>query len=200
MRNILGKIVIVLAFILASIPLALLVKGIVQLVRPAEEMVVASNISPQPTLPYEVSYCSDKVKDVEFVPEHITIQNADIDLQVVSVPLENGTWKVNTGVANFAEGTSTVNLKSGNVGIFAHDRKNGFAGIKTLVEGSSIEVYGGGYMATYRVEKSAIANPSDVDVFYPSEVPNLTLVTCNGTFSEKRYIIQATLVSVKEKC
>lgn len=187
-------------FLLAFFPLFFLVKGVSSNVRFEEESLVS--VTPMPTSQYEVSYCSETTdhSQIEFVPEHIAIPNAEIDLGVVSVPLENGTWKVNTGVANYAEGTSMVTTLGGNVGIFAHNRKNGFLGIQDIAEGSSIEVYGGNYQATYRVEKTAIANPDQVDVFYPSEDSTLTLVTCDGTFSEKRYILSAKLVSIKEKC
>jgi LPXTG-site transpeptidase (sortase) family protein len=197
MRKIMGKIVIVLAFTLASIPLALLGKGVWQVFKPSGNTAEVAAVSIAPTSPYEISYCSDETKNLEFVPEHIKIENANIDLPVVSVPLENGTWKVNAGVANFAQGTSIVNTNTGNVGIFAHNRKNAFAGIQNLTEGSAIEVTGQGYIATYRVEKTGTVQPDQIDVFYPTVEPNLTLVTCEGTFSEKRYIIQAKLVSIK---
>jgi sortase A len=197
MKNVMGKIVIVLALALACIPLALLGKGIMQFIAPSEEVSDVVAISKAPTPPYEVAYCSNESEKIEFVPSHITIANANIDLPVVSVPLENGTWKVNTGVANFAEGTSTVNTVTGNVGIFAHNRKDAFAGIQNLEEGTTIEVSGQGYIATYRVEKTGAVQPDQVDVFYPTEEPNLTLVTCDGVFSEKRYIIQAKLVSIR---
>ena len=200
MKTIKQKITLLPVFLLAFLPLFFLVKGVSSTVRYEKEPDLSITVAP--TSAYEVSYCSgsDEHKQIEFVPEHITIPNANIDLGIVSVPLENGTWKVNTGVANYAEGTSKVTTLGGNVGIFAHNRKNGFLGIQDVAEGSSIEVYGNNYEATYRVSKTAIANPDQVDVFYATQDSTLTLVTCDGTFSEKRYILSADLVSIKEKC
>lgn len=198
MKTFRDKISFLPAFVLAVIPLFYLAKGVSGIVQFEGDSIPSITVSPTPA--YEISYCSDEQKEIEFTPEHIVIENAEIDLPILSVPLENGTWKVNAKVANFAEGTSLINGKSGNVGIFAHNRKPGFLGIQDIAEGSSIEVYGGNYQATYRVEKTAIANPDQVDVFYPTDDAHLTLVTCDGTFSEKRYILSAKLVSVKEKC
>jgi LPXTG-site transpeptidase (sortase) family protein len=200
MKTLKDKITLLPVFLLAFLPLFFLVKGVSSNVRYENEPDLS--LTATPTSAYEVSYCpgSDDHAQIEFVPDHISIPNASIDLGVASVPLENGTWKVNTGVANYAEGTSLVTTAGGNVGIFAHNRNNGFLGIQDIVEGSSIEVYGGNYQATYRVEKTAIANPDQVDVFYATEDSTLTLVTCDGTFSEKRYILSAKLVSIKEKC
>jgi LPXTG-site transpeptidase (sortase) family protein len=199
MKTIKDKIMLLPVFLLAFIPLLFLVRGVSSNVRFEDDVI---SMTPSPTPEFEVSYCpgSDTQAEIAFVPDHIVIDNANIDLAVVSVPLENGTWSVTTGVANYAQGTSMVTTAGGNVGIFAHNRKNGFLGIQDIAEGSSIEVYGGNYQATYRVEKTAIANPDQVDVFYATEDPNLTLVTCDGTFSEKRYILSAKLVSIKEKC
>ncbi len=200
MKKLTEKLSIVPVLFIAGIPFLLLARGVTGLVK-YEDDTPPAVLGETKESPYEVSYCSGETeKVVEFVPEHITIPDTNIDLNVVSVPLENGTWKVFSGVANYAKETSPVNLVSGNVGIYAHNRKNGFLGIRELKEDSAIDVYGGNYVATYHVSKTAIANPSAVDVFYATTDPTLTLVTCDGTFSERRYVLQAKLVSVKEKC
>jgi len=199
MKKFTEKLAIIPAIIIAGIPFVLLARGLYGIVSPEKTPTAAvlAVQQPEPTSPYELEYCSEEKESIDFIPERITIANAQIDLPIVSVPLQNGTWAVHTGVANYAEGTSTVNINSGNVGIFAHNRKNGFLGIQKVVEGSSIEVYGKGYVATYRVEKTNVTPPTAVDVFYPTDEPTLTLVTCEGTFSQQRYILQAKLVSIK---
>jgi LPXTG-site transpeptidase (sortase) family protein len=134
-----------------------------------------------------------------FTPERIVINDVDIDLLVFSQPLKNGTWEVLPHVANFAEGTSLVNPKEGNVGIFAHDRLDGFTRIKQLSEGAEIVVYGPTQKAVYKVTSSKIIEPTDVDAFSPSKEPTLTLITCDGLFSEKRYMVKASLVKIEVK-
>ncbi len=135
---------------------------------------------------------------VKFIPKRIIIDKVGIDLPVVSVPLKGGTWQVNTGVANYAEGTNLVSIESGNVGLFAHDRKKGFADIKNLKVGDTISIYGTLHKATYSVEYSSVTVPDKVDVFYSTAEPTLTLVTCDGSFSQKRFIVRAKLVEISE--
>jgi LPXTG-site transpeptidase (sortase) family protein len=128
-----------------------------------------------------------------YTPTKIIIPQVEINLPVVSVPLQNGTWYVYNNVANFAEGTSLVNGHEGNVGIYAHDRRNGFLRIKELQAGDTIFIEGIGFNAVYKVESSEIIYPAQVNVFYPTTTPTLTLITCDGFFSEKRYKVRAIL-------
>lgn len=144
------------------------------------------------------SIAPTETEHISFKPTRIVIGSIGINLRVVSVPLVNGTWQVNSGVANFAEGTSLVNKKDGNVGIFAHDRIDGFTKIRQLAHGYDIIVFGNNYKATYKVEEMAVISPTDVDVFYPTKEPTLTLTTCDGLFSEKRYMVKAKLVKIEK--
>ena len=137
-------------------------------------------------------------QQIEFKPERITITDSNIDLKVVSIPLKNGTWEVVPKVANYAEGTSLVNEKEGNVGIFAHARPDAFKRIKNLQPGNEIIVYGESYKAIYKVDHSAIVDPTDVKVFYPEERPVLTLVTCEGLNDEHRYMVRAKLIKIEK--
>jgi sortase A len=136
-----------------------------------------------------------------FTPERIIIKKVNIDLPVVSVPLKNGTWYVNPKVANFAEETSLVNPDKGNVGIFAHDRIDGFSKIKEVLTGSDaydIILIGNNYRAIYKPQSASVIAPTAIDVFYPTEEPILTLITCDGLFSEKRYMVRAKLVKIEK--
>lgn len=131
-------------------------------------------------------------------PKTIRIEKVGINLPIISVPLKNGTWQVHEGMANYAEGTSYISEKEGNVGIFAHDRANGFTRIKELAIGDTISITTtNGYIALYTITSKYDTMPSDVEVFYPTVKPTLTLVTCNGTFSDQRFIIKAELSSLK---
>lgn len=131
----------------------------------------------------------------DFVPTHIQIPAVGIDLPIVSVPLVNGTWEVHTGVANYAEGTSLVNPQTGNVGIYAHDRTNGFSRIMNLRTGDKITLSAQGHQVIYQVVTKTTVDPNKVDVFYPTDKPQLTLITCNGFFSVQRYMVTASLVT-----
>ncbi len=132
-----------------------------------------------------------------FTPERIVISSVEIDLPVFSVPLRDGTWELLPHVANFAEGTSLVNDKEGNVGLFANDRLDGFTRIQQLNNNTEIVVYGNGQKATYKVTSSRLAKTTDTNVFAPTKTPILTLVTSDETFSNKQYIVKAALVKIE---
>ena len=138
------------------------------------------------------------VANAPFVPTRIVMGKVGINLAVVSVPLKNGTWEVYDKVANFAQGTSLVNAKTGNVGIYGHDRVTAFTKIKQLVKGDTIIVYGDGQKATYSVVSYQQIEPTDVAVFNPTKDPMLTLTTCDGVFSQKRYEVRAKLVKIEK--
>ena len=135
-------------------------------------------------------------KHTPFQPEGILITKINVNLKVVTSPQVNGSWDVFDGVANFAEGTSLVSSAGGNVGLFAHDRSNGFTRIKELVPGDHIMITGQGQQAIYKVSQRAHLQPSDVHVFNATEAPTLTLITCDGIFSEKRYMVKAELMQI----
>lgn len=150
----------------------------------------------QDVLTYTAKEDTTQLEEVVLQPERIVIEKANIDLPVVQVPLVNGTWEVNSGVANYAMGTSLISERSGNVGIYAHDKIDGFENIKHLTSGDQITVYSGDKKAIYEVNKSSVVKPEVVDVFYPTPDPTLTLVTCDGVYSEKRYIVISKLINI----
>lgn len=132
-------------------------------------------------------------------PTRIQISKADIDLSIVDVPLKDGTWEVHEGMANHAKETGLVTKNAGNVGIYAHDKQNGFSNIKKLVKGDIVTVYtASGQKATYVVSSISVAESTSVNTFYPTSAPTLTLVTCDGAFSEQRYIVKASLISLSK--
>ena len=141
-----------------------------------------------------------KIEEIEkgLVPELIKIDKARINHSIVSVPLKQGTWKVYDGVANYAEETSLINTNGGNIGIYGHDKEEVFSSIKILQTGDVIELYSGNYKAIYKVVESKVSDPQNVSVFYETENPTVTLVTCDGRFSQQRYVIQAEFDKIVE--
>lgn len=157
----------------------------------------ASHMFPETEKPTVVVHKSCKLPD-DNTPIKIVIKSQGINLPVVPVTMQNGTWKVNDGVANYATETSKISGKTGNVGIFAHDLKNGFTDIKNLKEGETIKIFTTGQIATYKVYSTETTDPSSVNTFYPTQTPTLTLVTCDGIFSQQRFIVKAQLVSIQK--
>lgn len=141
---------------------------------------------------------STQIINTTFKPERLVAPSVQLEKEIVSVPLHNGTWEVKDDVANYAEGTSLVNSKGGNVGIYGHAKVNAFLPIKNIKVGESIELYGAGYKATYKVVKTDIISPNAVEVFYPTQKPSVTLITCDGAHDTYRYMVRAELVSLKK--
>ena len=133
-----------------------------------------------------------------FLPERIEIERIGMDLKVVPVPMKNGTWEVNDGVANFAEGTSLVNPKGGNVGLYGHDLMDSFHKIKDLRSGDIVVLSNSKFRAVYSVESVSVVQPTKVDIFAPTEKSQLTLMTCSGWFSSQRYVVKASLKELNE--
>lgn len=146
----------------------------------------------------EVTQDAKAEKNITFTPERIVIESINLDKPVISVPLKNGTWAVQDGVANYAEGTSLVNSKTGNVGIFGHSQANAFLPIKGVQVGSTITLYGKNYKATYKVTKTDTVTPDQVDVFYPTEKSSVTLITCDGPQDIYRHMVRGELVEIVE--
>lgn len=144
---------------------------------------------------YTIKDQSISQEDLPLQPDRISIAKINLELPVIAVPLENGTWEVKPNVANYAMGTSMISESGGNVGIYGHARDEVFADIKNLKTGDEIILYSNNRKAIYKVSKSSVVTPDAVDVFYPTDDPTLTLVTCDGNYSEKRYIVTAILVN-----
>lgn len=127
------------------------------------------------------------------VPTRLVIPVLNMNLPVVEVPLADGTWPVADNVANYAQGTALVNDKTGNVGLFGHDRADAFRPIKHLKPGDVIILHTDTAVAYYRVTDQELTTPGNISVFYQTEAPILTLVTCEGRLSEQRFAVRATL-------
>lgn len=164
-------------------------------------MTFAEYINPTPTIvPTQVptpSPTQPAMPANTFKPERITIADVDIDLLVFSQPDKGGSRDVLPHVANFAEGTSLVNPDRGNVGFFANDKLIGFTRIQQLTYGSEIAVYGNHQKAVYTVVSSSAIEDENADVFAQSAEPMLTLVTVDGDFSQKLYMVQAVLEKIE---
>jgi len=145
----------------------------------------------------ECAFIEDKDFKTEIYPQHITINKINLSLDIAKSELKNGTWGVNKVMANYAVGTSLINSKSGNVGIFGHDIPEIFAPIKKLNPGDEIHIYGQGYRATYKVKETRVAKANETQVFYPTSKPTLTLVTCHGKLSEMRFVVSAELSQIE---
>lgn len=154
------------------------------------EVSPVSVVQIEPGTPMKIGY------DDGLLPDRIFISKLDLSLPVKYVPLVDGTWAVNEASANYAEGSGYINSERSNIGLFGHDRDNAFHKIKQLTKGDVIELYADGVIARYRVTESFKTEPTSIEVFADTEVPTLTLVTCDSIFNNNRYIVKASLVDI----
>lgn len=155
--------------------------------------------SPSPTVALATCQIAPGQVQTGEIPRQLLIPKIDLNLKIVSAPLTNGTWPVTDYVANFAQGTSLPNGISGNTGLFGHDRPQAFAAIKHLGSTDKITLLTDNYQLNYSINKFSQISPDEIDVFYPTEEPTLTLITCEGTFSEKRYLVRASLENIRPR-
>jgi sortase A len=90
----------------------------------------------------------------------------------------------------------------GNIGIAGH-RDTTFYPVRNLKAGDPLTLTTAGSVFDYRVSKTMIVDPQDVEVLDPTEQPALTLVTCYpfnfiGN-APKRFIVRAELVAERKR-
>lgn len=131
-------------------------------------------------------------------PKRLVIPTLQMGLPIVTVPMENGTWRVEEGVANFAEETSPFNGDVGNSVLFGHNKPDAFRPMSALKKGDVVYVQTSTYQFAYEVTEVTTTNPKNIDVMRPGTDRELTLITCNGFFDEKRLIIKAHLKEITQ--
>ncbi|MDQ3099011.1 MAG: sortase [bacterium] len=131
-------------------------------------------------------------------PKRFIVPSLSMGLPIVSVPLKNDTWPVEEGVANFAEESSAFNGDTGNSVLFGHNKPDAFRPLNKLKVGESVYVQTSQYQFSYEVKDISTTNPKNIDVMKPGDKYELTLITCNGFFDEKRLIIKAELKEITQ--
>jgi LPXTG-site transpeptidase (sortase) family protein len=83
----------------------------------------------------------------------------------------------------------------GNVILYAHNRPHLFANLNQLKPGDLIQVtLSNGQVSSYQVRDSQQIQPDDVQAIL-SQVNQLTLYTCAGSFDQKRHVVYATPIT-----
>lgn len=122
----------------------------------------------------------------EGVGTRLVIPRMSLDAPILLAPIENQTWKVDhlRQEIGHLEGTAKPGSNS-NIVLAAHvtleDGSYGpFAGLGNLNPGDTIEVYDGSSRFEYVIDSHQTVDPSAVEVTYPSETGQITLITCNS--------------------
>lgn len=117
-------------------------------------------------------------------PLRITMPTIDVDSKVVPAEVKDGTWEVQKFVVGHLDGTGRPTEQSGNVVLSGHLESltsgNVFARLNELALGESIVLYTADGKYNYKVSKSWLVKPEDIEVTFPTIDPVVTLITCEG--------------------
>ena len=124
----------------------------------------------------------------------VVIPQLNLDTPVALSPLENQTWKVDhlNQAVGYLEGTalpgSNSNLVLAGHVTLASGVDGPFIGLDTLAPNDDIIVYSNGQEFIYTVSSLQTVNREAVNVTYPSNTAEITLITCsNWSNAENRY-------------
>ncbi|MDQ3239317.1 MAG: sortase [bacterium] len=144
--------------------------------------------------------CKQNIKEVNDAGKlkRLVIPSLSLGLPIIRVPIENGTWEVFEGVANFAEATSEFNGLAGNSVLYGHNKPDAFRPISGLKAKDLVNVQTTKYQFTYEVYELVSVVPNNMDIVQPGSEKQLTLLTCNGKFDEKRLAVKSRLVEITQ--
>ena len=128
------------------------------------------------------------------VATRLAIPRLGLDTPVLFAPLENQTWRVSHlgQLVGHLEGTASPGSNSNMVlaghvtlaaGVYGP-----FANLNQLAPGDVVLVYENDKVFQYVISGSQTVTKTDVEVVYPSEAGEITLITCsNWNSAESRY-------------
>ena len=121
----------------------------------------------------------------------ISVPRLGIELSVIDGTYDKPTnsWTLSEDKAQFADMTAVPNNETGNTFIYGHNTMAVFAPLAQLQAGDeAIIKTTNGLSFHYRFNGNQIVNPDATSILAPTEAPSLTLMTCEGIFSEARRV------------
>lgn len=132
-------------------------------------------------------------------PVGIKIARLGIDLQVIDGHYDNATdsWTLSDDKAQFATVTELPNNESGNTFIYGHNQASVFSALAGLQPGDEASIStDNGLTFIYMFNGQQFVDPGDTSILTSSKDPILTLMTCEGVFSEARRVAVFNLKEV----
>ena len=127
-------------------------------------------------------------------PTSIQIPSVGLTLPVEESAIVDGVWKISYQGASHLDKSADPG-EGGNMVIYGHNKNSLFGPIRRLKEGDLIEIKNEeGVLYSYRVVKTVITTPDDIEYVLPKSEEILTLYTCTGLFDSKRFIVVAKRV------
>ena len=137
------------------------------------------------------NYTPEETKNEGVSAANIKIPSVGIDLPVEKGQIVKGVWQISEKGASQLDKSANPGHK-GNTVIYGHNKNSLFGPIRWLKEGDSIEITDENRtLYTYRVVKTVITTPDDIEYVLPKSEEILTLYTCTGLLDSKRHIVLA---------
>ncbi len=135
------------------------------------------------------------VEPVDLRPTQLTIPALGLESHVVEVFLQNGAWQVADYAVGYHHGTGVAG--AGNMVLAGHAGLRGgvFRDLERLAPGDEVIVTAAGRQFRYRVRSAGRVWPNQVEVMYPTERPQLTMMTCTN-WDMQRWIVVADFEAV----
>ena len=124
-------------------------------------------------------------------PVSINIPSIGLTLPVEESTIIDGVWQISYQGASHLDKSADPG-EGGNMVIYGHNKNSLFGQIRWLKEEDLIEIKNEeGVLYSYRVVKTVITTPDDIEYVLPKSEEILTLYTCTGLLDSKRHIVLA---------
>ena len=129
---------------------------------------------------------------------HITRLGVDLSIREGSYDVANDEWTLSDDAAYFATITALPNNQQGNTFIYGHNTTAVLEPVKNIISGDLLTISTqNGRTFTYAYVDDMSVTPDQTTVLDPaSEKPKVTLMTCEGIFSQTRRIMRFEFVGV----
>lgn len=143
---------------------------------------------------------SDGKTIISGIPSRISVPRLAVDLPVERGQYDEVTkqWSLNDEAAFFATVTSLPNDNRGNTFIYGHNNRKIFGALANIAVGDIVTIQtGNGHTFSYQYRGDDVVTPEKTSVLDtdPSS-PTLTIMTCDGLWSEGRRLMYFDLVEV----
>lgn len=154
--------------------------------QPAPQVTATTYTSPKPTVTIRKSTL--RVGE----PAKISVPRLGIDLPVIDGEYDKkkDSWTLSEDKVQFATMTSLPNNEAGNTFIYGHNTDAVFAPLAWLEAGDIVRIRTTNDLTfQYRYTGKQIVDPKTTSILAATETPRLTLMTCEGIFSEGRRVM-----------
>ncbi len=130
------------------------------------------------------------------IPDSVVIPQINLDLNVKEASVSGNNWDLFDDQASWLV-TSAKPGETGNVVIYAHNRRNLFSGLYGLKIDQFIYILTVNGWYRYQVTEAKYVQATAIEEVMPTSEPILTLYTCGDflDFSQTRLVIKAKLIS-----